>query len=308
MTWILLVIGFVLITMGATWLTNGSAAVAQRLRVSEYVIGMTIVAVGTSLPEMTVSVASTFAGSADIAIGNIVGSNIFNTLFILGICALFSPVVFTKGNIKLDVPLCIIVSVILLAMLTGGTLSRIEGLLLFAGYVAVLWVSFKFGKSEGTDEGSSEVKNFSWLKSIATIVAGLAALIFGAQVTLDSAVAIARDLGVSEHIIAITLLAGGTSLPELAASLVALTKGHSALALGNVVGSNIANILLILGTCATITPLTMSGITTIDLLVMVGSAVLLLISALLFGHRRITRFEGIVFLAAYVGYIWYLIA
>lgn len=307
LSWILLIAGFILITAGATWLTNGSAAVAKKLNVGEYVIGMTIVAVGTSLPEMTVSIASTFAGSADMAIGNVVGSNIFNTLLILGICALFAPVVFTKNNIKLDVPLCILVSVMLLAMLAGGNLSRLEGIILLLCYAVVLYISFRFSKPEDEEE-SSDVENISWLKSIAMILFGFVALIFGARITLDSAIEIARALGVSEHIIAITLLAGGTSLPELAASLAAIAKGHGALALGNVVGSNIANILLILGACSTITPLTMSGITTIDLLVMVGSAVLLLISALLYGHRRITRAEGVIFLAAYIGYIWYLIA
>lgn len=308
-SWILLIIGFVLISVGATWLTNGSAAIAQKLKVSEYVIGMTIVAVGTSLPELTVSMASVFEGSADMAIGNIVGSNMFNTLLILGVCALFAPVIFTKSNIRMDIPICIAVSIALLAMLWGGTLSRVEGIVLLLCYIVVLYISFRTGKAEAQDE-TDEIGtngNFSWLKATAMVIIGLVGLIFGADMTLDSAIAIARDLGVSERVIAITLLAGGTSLPELAASLTAISKGHSSMALGNVVGSNVANILLILGSCATIAPLTMSGITTIDLLTMVGSAVLLLLSAILYGHRRITRPEGIIFLIAYIGYIWYLI-
>lgn len=308
-SWILLIIGFVLISVGATWLTNGSAAIAQKLKVSEYVIGMTIVAVGTSLPELTVSMASVFEGSADMAIGNIVGSNMFNTLLILGVCALFAPVIFTKSNIRMDIPICIAVSIALLAMLWGGTLSRVEGIVLLLCYIVVLYISFRTGKAEAQDE-TDEIGtngNFSWLKAAAMVIIGLVGLIFGADMTLDSAIAIARDLGVSERVIAITLLAGGTSLPELAASLTAISKGHSSMALGNVVGSNVANILLILGSCATIAPLTMSGITTIDLLTMVGSAVLLLLSAILYGRRRITRPEGIIFLIAYIGYIWYLI-
>lgn len=305
LTWILLVIGFTLITMGATWLTNSSAAIAQRLRISEYVIGMTIVAVGTSLPELTVSIASTFAGSADMAIGNVVGSNIFNVLLVLGLCALFTPVAFTKSNVRMDIPICIAVSIGLLAMLLNVTLNRIEGIALLLCYIAIIIFSIRSGKQ--SDEEIEPVENFSWFKSLVMLALGFGGLIYGADLTLDSAVTIARDLGVSERVIAITLLAGGTSLPELAASLAAILKGHGAMALGNVVGSNIANILLILGTCATISPLVMSGITTIDLLVMVGAVLLLLLSALVCGKGKIVRGEGIVFLAAYAAYIWYLI-
>lgn len=309
LTWILLIIGFVMITSGATWLTNGSAAIAQRLKMSEYIIGMTIVAVGTSLPELTVSVASTFAGSADMAIGNIVGSNIFNILFILGICALIKPVSFTKNNLRVDIWLCLAVSLALVAMLWGGKLSRIEGIAMVLCYIAVIIFSIKSGnKEQGAQEDEpQESSKFSWIKSLLLVALGLVALVYGADLTLDSAITIARSLGISERVIGITLLAGGTSLPELAASLVAVSKGHGALALGNVIGSNIANILLILGSCATITPLAMGSITYIDLGVLFGAAVLLAISARLFGHRVITRMEAVAFLAAYVLYIWYLI-
>lgn len=309
LTWILLIIGFVMITSGATWLTNGSAAIAQRLKMSEYIIGMTIVAVGTSLPELTVSVASTFAGSADMAIGNIVGSNIFNILFILGICALIKPVSFTKNNLRVDIWLCLAVSLALVAMLWGGKLSRIEGIVMVLCYIAVIIFSIKSGnKEQGVQEDEpQESSKFSWIKSLLLVALGLLALVYGADLTLDSAITIARSLGISERVIGITLLAGGTSLPELAASLVAVSKGHGALALGNVIGSNIANILLILGSCATITPLAMGSITYIDLGVLFGAAVLLAISARVFGHRVITRMEAVAFLAAYVLYIWYLI-
>jgi cation:H+ antiporter len=309
LTWILLIIGFVMITSGATWLTNGSAAIAQRLKMSEYIIGMTIVAVGTSLPELTVSVASTFAGSADMAIGNVVGSNIFNILFILGICALIKPVSFTKNNLRVDIWLCLAVSLALVAMLWGGKLSRIEGIVMVLCYIAVIIFSIKSGnKEQGVQEDEpQESSKFSWIKSLLLVALGLLALVYGADLTLDSAITVARSLGISERVIGITLLAGGTSLPELAASLVAVSKGHGALALGNVIGSNIANILLILGSCATITPLAMGSITYIDLGVLFGAAVLLAISARVFGHRVITRMEAVAFLAAYVLYIWYLI-
>lgn len=303
---LLVVVGFTLITFGANWLTNGASAIAKRLHISEFIIGMTIVAVGTSLPELTVSLASAFSGSADMAIGNVVGSNIFNTLFILGICALFSPVVFSRNNIRIDTPICILVSLTMLLMLIGGTLSRIEGIILLLLYIVAMFISFKTNKPEENDEEDNDEK-FSWVKSLLMLIGGLVALIYGADTTLNSAVEIARHFHISERIIAITLLAGGTSLPELAASLTAAAKGRGALALGNIIGSNIANILLILGSCSTILPLTMNGITTIDLLVMVGSSVLLLLSALLYGQRRITRAEGVIFLAAYIGYIYYLI-
>ena len=306
LTWILLIVGFFLITYGASWLTNGSSAVAQRLHISEFIIGMTIVAVGTSLPELTVSVASTISGSADLAIGNIVGSNIFNILFILGICSIISPVSFSRNNLRVDIGVCLSVSILLALMLWGGTLSRIEGLALMLLYIAIISLSIKMGKKEAAEVEDDTNAILPWWKSIMFICVGFAALVFGADLTLDSAVAIARNFGISERIIGITLLAGGTSLPELAASLVALSKGHGALALGNVIGSNIANILLILGTCATISPLTMNGITSIDLGVMVGAAVMLVVSALLFGYRKITRAEGVAFLAAYIIYIWYL--
>jgi cation:H+ antiporter len=308
--WILLIIGFTMITVGATWLTNGSAAVAKKLKISEFIIGMTIVAVGTSLPELTVSIASTFSGSADMAIGNVVGSNLFNILFILGLCALIKPVTFTRNNLRVDILLCLVVSAALVVMLWGGTLSRIEAIILLLSYVAVIMLSIKTGKSEQEDteeDENSDSEKFSWVKTVFWIGLGFAGLVYGADLTLNSATAIARSFGISERVIAITLLAGGTSLPELAASIAAVLKGHGSLALGNVIGSNIANILLILGACATITPLTMGGITAIDLYTMFGAAVLLAISARLFGHRVITRMEALVFLAAYIGYIIYLI-
>ena len=309
MTWILLIIGCTLLTVGATWLTNGSAAIAKRLNVSEYVIGMTIVAIGTSLPELTVSTASTLAGSSDIAIGNVVGSNIFNVFLILGLCSLFKPILLTKSNIRRDIPICVAVSLLFGALVWNGTLSRIEGVIMLLLYIAVLWYSFKGDKQEESseEESDNEVESFSWLRSGGMVALGLGGLIYGANLTLDSAIEIARSLGVSEAVIAITILAGGTSLPELAASLTAMFKGHSALALGNVLGSNVANILLILGTCSTITPLGMGGITMVDVAMAVAAGVVVLISALIVGHRRIMWCEGVVYLLCYGAYIWYLV-
>lgn len=311
MAWLFLVIGLALLTVGATWLTNGSVAVAKRLRISEYLIGMTIVAVGTSLPELTVSTASTIAGNADVAIGNIVGSNIFNVFLILGVCSLFAPVLFTRNNIRIDAPMCIATSLLLTALLWNGSLSRVEGIVMLLLYVGVLVFSYRVSqqevKAEQAEEPTQSTAPFVWWRSLGMIVFGLGGLIYGATLTLNSATEIARSLGVSESVIAITILAGGTSLPELAASLAAMLKGHTALALGNVLGSNIANILLILGLCSTIMPLQMSDITMIDVAVMDAAALAVLVSALVVGHRRITWGEGLVYLATYAVYIWYLV-
>ena len=306
--WLLLILGFTGLCVGATWLTNGSVAVAKRLRISEYLIGMTIVAVGTSLPELTVSTASTIAGNVDIAIGNVVGSNIFNTLLILGLCSLIRPIGFTRANMRIDIPISIVVSLILVAMLWNTELSRIEGAALLLGYVSVLWLSIRNGKSEGAgEEQSGNERPFSWWRSIALIVVGLCGLVYGGKLTLESAVAIAEAYGIPEDVIAITIIAGGTSLPELAASMAALVKGHGALALGNVLGSNIANILLILGTCSVISPLRMVGVEMTDIWVMAASLVAILVMALIIGRHRITRFEAVICLVGYGAYIWYLI-
>lgn len=314
MAWLFLAIGLTLLTVGATWLTNGSVAVAKRLRISEYLIGMTIVAVGTSLPELTVSTASTIAGNADVAIGNVVGSNIFNVFLILGVCSLFAPVLFTRNNIRIDAPMCIATSLLLTALLWNGSLSRVEGIVMLLLYVGVLVFSYRVSRqevnaepNEPNEEPTQTSSPFVWWRSLGMIVFGLGGLIYGATLTLNSATEIARSLGVSESVIAITILAGGTSLPELAASLAAVLKGHTALALGNVLGSNIANNLLILGLCSTIMPLQMSDITMVDVAVMDAAALAVLVSALVVGHRRITWGEGLVYLATYAVYIWYLV-
>lgn len=305
MSWLLLIIGLTLVTIGATWLTNGAAAIAKKLRISEYVIGMTIVAVGTSLPELTVSTASAIAGNADIAIGNVVGSNIFNVLAVLGICALLAAIPFSRNNIRFDAPMTVVITLIFTALLFDGSLARWEGLLLLAIYVGVMIFSFIKNRENSEDETTEE--QFVWWRNAGMLVLGIGGLIYGANLTLNASIDIARTLGVSEAVIAITILAVGTSLPELAASVVAACKGHSALALGNVLGSNIANILLILGTCSTITPLTMSDITMIDLVVMNGAVLAVLFSALVIRRQRISRLEGALYLIAYISYVIYLV-
>ena len=313
---LLLIVGLGLILAGATFLTDGSTALAQRFRVPEFIIGLTVVAVGTSTPELVVSVLSAIGGQSDVAIGNVVGSNIFNVFVILGVCALIRPVPLTAGNIRRDIPFGVLVSLLLLALAQDSLLckgaadriGRLDGAAMLALYILLMWYTIrKTKRPEATapTEGS-KAPMAAWLTAV-MIVGGLAGLVFGGEMFLRSATSIARSLGVSESVIAITLVAGGTSLPELASSLVSLFKGKAEMALGNVIGSNIANILLILGVSATIHPLSMGGITVWDLLMVLLSSVVVFLAAFTFKRKAIDRWEGALFVAIYAVYIWYLI-
>lgn len=316
---LLLLLGLGLILAGANFLTDGSAALAQRFRVPEFIIGLTVVAVGTSTPELVVSVLSAAAGKSDVAIGNIVGSNIFNTLAILGICALIRPVPLTRGNIRRDIPLGLAVSLLLLACTSDSfvrpgaedRIGRGEGILFLVLYLVVMLLTIRRTArrepaAEAVAESPARPQRAVWVTA-AMILGGLAALVGGGELFLDHATSIARKLGVSESVIAITLVAGGTSLPELASSVVSLLKGKAEMALGNVVGSNIANILLILGASATIRPLTLGGITFIDIAMVALCSALLLLTAFTFRKKEIDRWEGALFLAVYAAYLAYLI-
>lgn len=311
MDYLFLILGLVILTVGAELLTKGCVGMAARFRVPEFVVGLTVMAVGTSMPELTVSVMSALKGSTDMAIGNVTGSNLFNTLIILGICSMVRPMVFTKENIRRDIPICIGASVLLVlfALYVGQGISRWQGAIMLALYVTVIWYSIRSAKKDtpdldaGTDDGQSSQTSMGWGSVIIYIIVGLAGLIYGGNTCLESATAIARAWGVSEAVIAITIVAAGTSLPELASSLSAIANGKLSLALGNVIGSNVANILLILGTSGLIKPLTLGDISPLDIWMVLGSAVLLLISALAIGQRRITRVEGALYLAIYVGYV-----
>ena len=316
----LLILGLALILGGANFLTDGSTALAQRFRVPEFIVGLTIVAVGTSTPELVVSVLSAAAGNSDVAIGNIVGSNIFNVFLILGVCALIAPLPLTGGNIRRDLPFLTAVSVLLLLLTSDRLLGlgevdaigRIDGIVMLLLYIALIRYTIRAERrtaAQATQTTQTEKPQRSrslWL-IVVMIAGGLAGLIFGGELFLDSATAIARALGVSESVIAITLVAGGTSLPELASSVVSLLKGKSEMALGNVIGSNIANILLILGLSATIHPLTLGGITRIDLLTVLLSSVLLFVTAFTFRRKAVDRWEGAIFLVIYALYIGYLV-
>ena len=313
---LLLIVGLGLILAGANFLTDGSAALAQRFRVPEFIIGLTVVAVGTSTPELVVSVLSAIGGQSDVAIGNVVGSNIFNVFVILGVCALIRPVPITAGNIRRDIPFGVLVSLLLLALAqdslfcktAADRIGRIDGVVMIGLYVALMWYTIRKTKrpEAAAPTESSKAPMPGWLTAV-MIVGGLAGLVFGGEMFLRSATSIARSLGISESVIAITLVAGGTSLPELASSLVSLFKGKADMALGNVIGSNIANILLILGVSATINPLSMGGITVRDLLMVLLSSVVVFLAAFTFKRKAVDRWEGTLFVAIYIAYIWYLI-
>lgn len=311
---LILIAGLALILFGANWLVDGSSSIAKRFGISEFVIGLTIVGIGTSTPEMVVSFLSSFQGKADMAIGNIVGSNIFNTMMILGVTALIAPMTITKSNLKRDIPLNIIVTIILILLGMNFTLfgmgqdqlCRIDGIILLAIFAWYLWTSFKSDEGNGGEDG--DIKEYKTGMSVLLITGGLAALIFGGRLFVNSATELAKMFGVSDKFIAITVMAAGTSMPELATCAVAALKGRGQLALGNVLGSNISNILLILGGASLINPLSFSGMTPVDLGMVLLSAIFILASAYFFKKKQLDRFEGIILLLMEAGYMWYLIA
>jgi cation:H+ antiporter len=263
---------------------------------------------------MVVSFISAFQGKAEMAIGNIVGSNIFNTAMILGITAMISPLVITKSNLKKDIPLNILVTVLLIALgmnftligLGKDQLSRIDGIILLGIFAWYLWSSFRSDSAD--DEEDSEIKNYSIGLSALMIVGGLAGLICGGKLFVNAATEIAKIFGVSDKFIAITVMAAGTSMPELATCVVAALKGRGQLALGNILGSNISNILLILGGSALISPLSFTGMSVVDLGMVLTCSVFILASAYLFKKKKLDRFEGIILLLLEAGYMWYLIS
>jgi cation:H+ antiporter len=306
--------GLLLILFGANYLVDGSSSIAKKFGISEFVIGLTIVGIGTSTPEMVVSFLSAFQGKADMAIGNIVGSNIFNTMLILGITSIIAPLMITKSNLKKDIPLNIIVTILLIILGMNSTLfgvgedklSRVDGLVLLGIFAWYLWSSFK-SDGEADDESEGIIVRSVGVSTI-MVIGGLAALIVGGKLFVNSATSLAQMFGVSDKFIAITVMAAGTSMPELATCVVAALKGRGQLALGNILGSNISNILLILGMSSLITPLSMKGITFVDLGAILISAIFVLLSAYFFKKKELDRVEAVILLLMEVGYMWYLIA
>ena len=301
---LLLLLGLALIVFGADWLVDGSSAIARKAGISEFVIGLTIVGFGTSCPELVVSLTGALQGNADISVGNVVGSNVFNTLLILGLTAVIAPVAVTKSNSRRDIPIALLVTFLFAAfVLTGTQITRVEGIVFLLVFAAYMFYCFK------SDQGAEEVaeeKVRSLFVAILLVLAGLVGLIFGGQLFVNNATAIARAIGVSDKFIAITLLAGGTSFPELATCIVAAAKKKDQLALGNVLGSNVFNILLILGTSAVVTPLSTVALTLVDLGVLLASAALIWLWTYT-GHRdRIDRWEAVLMLLLFFGYYTWL--
>lgn len=303
---IMLLVGLGLIVLGADWLVNGASSIARRAGISEFIIGLTIVGFGTSCPELVVSITGAIEGNADISVGNVVGSNIFNVLFILGLTSVICPIGFTDKNRKTDIPIMLAVTAIFLlfglalSCRSDTGISRAEGivmLLIFAGY---MYYCFRSKSKDGEDSEESTPQPL-W-KSILMTVTGLAGLIFGGDMFVDNAVILASRIGVSDKFIAVTVLAGGTSLPELATSITAALKGRQQLAIGNIIGSNIFNILFILGSASLITPLSLNSMTITDTVMLSVSAILLLIWAYTGKKNRIDRWEGVVMLLCFALY------
>ena len=311
--------GLALVILGAEWLVDGASSIARKAGLSEFLIGMTIVGIGTSMPELVVSLTGALKGNADIAIGNVVGSNIFNVLMILGVTALISPISITRENKRRDIPLNILATVLLICFGmqhtlfgVGGsdTINALEGgvfLILFAAY---MYLSFKTGNVGDEKEEESEkesTKDRSVFVAVLMVIAGLAGLVFGGDVFVDSACRIALEAGLSDKFVAITILAGGTSLPELVTCVVAAAKNKGALALGNIIGSNISNILLILGASALACPLSFANMKVVDLGVITLSSVMLLVSAWTGRDNKISRWDGASYLLIFAAYMAYLI-
>lgn len=310
--WIL--VGVVLVLWGADRLTEGAVAVAERLRVPQIVIGLTIVALGTSMPELCVSVVSALKGTPDLAVGNVVGSNIFNALLIVGVAALVAPMTILRSTVFKDVPCALVASVVLLMMCQNDwVITRLDGAILFIFFLVFMRLTIKGATSAQPAPQAAEEKEASagkqpmkgWLAGLWMVV-GLAALIGGSNLFVGGATEVARALNVSDAVIGLTIVAGGTSLPELATSVVAAKKGNSGIAIGNVLGSNVLNILFILGLTGMISPMHIEGITNVDLYMMLVSTIMIWFFS--FTKYTIERWEGAVLVLTFGGYMWYLLA
>lgn len=315
---LLIVIGFALLIVGASWLVDGASSLAKRMGISALTIGLTVVAFGTSAPELTVNVVSSISGNTEIALGNIVGSNIFNILLILGIAAMVRPVAVDRSSIRVDIPLNMMLAV-LLFVLANDTLidgashsgiSRIDGLVLLTMFAVFIYYTFKKSntvKNESTDTQPLKPLRATWL-SLLMVIGGLAMLVLGGRAVVRGAVNIAQMLGISQAVIGLTIVAVGTSLPELFTSVIAAYKNEPDIAMGNVVGSSIFNSSLVLGISSVITPIPSYATANCDLLVHAGASILLLLFAILQRKRTINRVEGALMTIFFTLYMAYLIS
>ena len=312
---IFIIVGIVLVLWGADRLTEGSVAVAERMNIPQIVIGLTVVAMGTSMPEFCVSLISALKGTPDLAVGNVVGSNIFNSLFIVGITAAIAPMAILRATVMKDIPFALVASVILLMMCLDGRIGRIDAAVLFSLFMIFMFMtlkSAKINKQELEEENKlaekalKSVPKMSPAMSVVWILVGLACLIGGSTLFVEGASKLATSLGVSEAVVGLTIVAGGTSLPELATSIVSARKGSSGIAIGNVLGSNVFNILGILGVTGLICPMQLQGITDTDLSMLVISMIMIWFFS--FTKYIIERWEGLILSTTFIGYIAYLIS
>ncbi len=300
---VLLVMGLVVVLKGADWLTDGAVNIASRFGVSQMVIGLTIVAMGTSMPELCVSMVSALKGTPDLAVGNVVGSNILNTLLIVGCSALVAPIMVKRSSVRRDIPFAVLASLLMLIFCLDGGIDRLDAALLFILFAVFMFVTVKYGKNEGTEAKTTAAPLG---KAALLLVVGLVCLILGSNLFVDNASFIASTLGVSDAVIGLTIVAGGTSLPELATSMVSAKKGNSDIAIGNVIGSNVFNILMIIGVTGLVKPMHIKGITSLDLIVMLASMLLLWFFCRT--TYKVKRWEGAVLAISYIAYLAWLIA
>lgn len=303
---LLLIFGIVVVLKSADWLTNGAVGLATKLGISQIVIGLTIVAIGTSMPEFFVSIVSAIKGTPDLAVGNIVGSNIFNVLLIVGVAATVAPIAIQRATVRRDIPIAIVASIMLTFMMLDDNISQIDALILFAAFIAFIWITLRNSKNDANEKDASTEKVIPTWKSVLFIIFGLVGLVLGSNIFVDNASSLAHGWGISDAVIGLTIVAGGTSLPELATSAVAARKGDSGIAIGNVLGSNVFNILMILGLTGIISPMHIQNITYIDMAVMVISMALFWLFS--FTKLRVERWEGCVLIACFLGYITWLVS
>lgn len=350
----LLVLGVIIVLKGADWLTDGAVNIATRFGVSQMVIGLTIVAMGTSMPEFCVSMVSALKGTPDLAVGNVVGSNTFNTLLIVGCSALVAPIMVKRSSVKRDIPFAVVASLLMLLFCLDGAIGRVDAAVLFAGFCLFMFVTLKYAKTteepaaavatsgaattaipeasssetsasetstsqasaheasssetsdhEASSSEASQVSGTSMLKAVVMLVVGLLCLIAGSNMFVDNASFVASSLGVSDAVIGLTIVAGGTSLPELATSMVSAKKGNSDIAIGNVIGSNVFNILMIIGITGLVKPMHIAGITTLDLIMILAS--MLLMWFFCRTTYKVKRWEGVVLTIVYIAYLTWLV-
>ena len=304
---LLIIVGVVLVIWGADRMTDGAVSIAQRLKIPKIVIGLTIVAMGTSAPEFFVSLMSALKGTPDLAVGNVVGSNIFNTLLIVGVAAMVTPIVISRSTVRKDMPWSMLAAILLTVMCLDSVISRWDALVLFVLFCTFIGYNLreaKKGKAQPDEE--EEGKAMRPILAVGLVLLGLGCLVLGSNVFVDSATRVAQQLGVSEAVIGLTIVAGGTSLPELATSVVAARKGQSAIAIGNVIGSNVFNVLMIIGITGLVKPMNINGITNVDLGVMTGSMVLVWLFS--YTKFKVERWEGAVLTGIFTAYMCWLIS